>query len=211
MNVVPRRQTPSNEQELRALLSLAWERATGALPSSNLLAFNLAQTFIETDGWRAIQNHNIGNITASESYRGDAWRPPWFTPETFRNERDEVLHGRMLAGKAPRAFRAYGSLIEGVTDYVARLQKDFPEIVEAAETGDAFEVATAIHQKYCPDDECAPERNAPGLERLARRFGANAQVQPTPGVVGSSGVAVSSAAVAVASLAVLALAFGVFK
>jgi len=166
--------TPADEETMRFALSEAARAFTGRDPSPNLLAFMLAQTAIETAHWRKIQNQNVGNITVLETADAFAWRPPWFEPP-FKNERDERLHALMLQGKAPKAFRAYGNLREGAADYVKRLHVKFPEIIVAAEKGDARKVAHAINKAYCPS--CFGVAETRNLRELADRFGAD-QTRP---------------------------------
>jgi hypothetical protein len=94
----------------------------------------LAQVAIETGNGRGMQNFNVGNLIVSSSQQsGPAlfWRPPWFTIDENSSERERDLHQLMLDGREPSAFRAYGSLEEGIAAYVARLRERFPTLLQA--------------------------------------------------------------------------------
>jgi hypothetical protein len=92
-------------------------------------------------------NWNAGNITAGPQWPGNAWRPPWFevTAETALHPHLIELHQKMLHGQAPRAFRAYGSLLEGFQDFAHVLKHQFKSVLDAARTGDARAFVTALH------------------------------------------------------------------
>mgnify|MGYP001589734699 FL=1 len=51
----------------------------------------------------------------------------------------------MLHGKAPSAFRAYDSLVEGFQDFARVLRAQFASVLDAAKTGDARAFVTALH------------------------------------------------------------------
>lgn len=178
LKIVPMITTPADEETMRFALTEAVVKETGALPSANLLAFMMAQTAMETSQWKSIQNFNVGNITIGENADEFAWRPPWFEPP-FKNAREEKLHEEMLQGRAPKAFIAYGNLQLGANGYVNRLFHRFPEIIVAAEKGDARKVGLAINQKYCPN--CFHAEEIRNLRELADRFGAEQVRQPIRG------------------------------
>jgi len=99
----------------------------------------------------------MGNLTAYQGYP-KIWRPDWYDleeieaiPDEARQQKLRGLHAAMLAGKAPSAFRAYDTMTEGMDDFVKRLFADFPEVVEAAETGKASEMVKALSRKYSAD------------------------------------------------------------
>lgn len=147
MNVVPMQTTPISQlQAVNGLLAVMPELSR---ESASLL---LALIWIETGAGKSLQNNNVGNISAGSSYTGSAWRPPWFPePAPDASARTRHLHEEMLAGRAPSAFRAYPSLVEGFQDYKAQLLRSFPEVIRAAETGDAHTFTTALGQKYSKD------------------------------------------------------------
>jgi hypothetical protein len=98
-------------------------------------------------------NFNVGNITSNED--GVFWRPPWFTVTDASSERDKQLHALMVLGKAPKAFRAHGDLLDGIDDYVRQLQTKFPTVWAAVEKHDGSAMARELVKSgYCPD--CKP-------------------------------------------------------
>lgn len=141
MNIVPRQQTRIGKEELLAALRNE-DLPEPALP---LLA---ALVWIETGAGVKCQNFNVGNITASESYSGSAWRPPWYELSADASSRDIALHEAMQKGQAPRAFRAYGSLSAGVHDFAAVLHRSFPGVISAAEAGDPDAFRVELSRAY---------------------------------------------------------------
>lgn len=93
-----------------------------------------AQIAIETANGRGMQNFNVGNLIVSSSQQnGPAlfWRPSWFRIDENSSARDLELHQLMLDGREPSAFRAYGSLEEGIEAYVRRVRERFPTLLQA--------------------------------------------------------------------------------
>lgn len=136
-------------------LNTRWDPATVIAVLVSLLpgldrwsaAAMLAQMGLET-GWKGEEcwNWNLGNISADpQRWTGDYWVPPW-----VHNERDP-LHELYVAGKVPKAFRAYADLEAGVRGYVTALQRYFPEILAAYKTQDPMTVWKAIRAHYMPD------------------------------------------------------------
>jgi hypothetical protein len=139
MQIVPAVVTPITAEEARVALVAAMpgiDRETGTLL--------LALVWIETARGH-LMNFNAGNITASDKWTGNAWRPPWFELSTANTPHLLELHEKMLHGQAPSAFRAYGSLLEGFQDFARVLQHQFKSVLEAAKTGDARAFVTALH------------------------------------------------------------------
>lgn len=138
-----------------AVTPLAPVEAAGRLrayPATNRQSGPLlmALIWVETSG-RPIA-YNVGNITASETrYDGEAWRPPWFEVGPTSSPRLLELNRRMKEGKAPKAFRAYANFADGFHDYMSQLEKTFPEVLQAAHTGDATAFVDALSQKYSRD------------------------------------------------------------
>lgn len=126
--------------------------AAGILPHRQEGLLMLAQLNVETANGEACNNDNPGNLTADENGTHDFFRPIWYLEEDATTPRLKQLHDLMLDGKAPKAFRAYSSLEQGVTDYVAELKKRFPSLLRAAESGDPVAFAAAIKTSgYAPD------------------------------------------------------------
>jgi hypothetical protein len=155
VNVVPRITTPISEGEAAGVVVRAYHDLFGRDPTKRALVAMLSLIWIETARGRAVKNHNLGNITSSETRDGDAWRPPWFDFDggdpAAMTDRNLSLHEQMLQGKAPRAFRAYGSAEIGAADFVRQLRSSFPEVLEAAELGDPDLFRIALSQKYSKD------------------------------------------------------------
>ena len=169
MNVVPRRTTPLAASEAQAAVASAL-RSTFGRDMSRELPWLMALVWIETARGKSVQNFNVGNISASSSFPGDAWRPPWFDLEggTAATERNVALHEAMLKGQAPSAFRAYSSLELGTLDFARQLKASFPEVVAAAGENDATAFRDALAQRYSRDYRNTPPEN---FAQLAREFG----------------------------------------
>lgn len=135
----------------------------------------LAQVWLETGRGESMFNNNWGNITAGSSWLGDYWRPPWFNktevdalPDGARKTKLLALHQQMLEGKAPQKFRAYSSMSEGLRDYIARLNREFHAIVDAAKTGSPDAYADAIRSSGYNRD--ADPSTADSLRSLMHEF-----------------------------------------
>jgi hypothetical protein len=153
-----------------ALLSSTFRSIIGE-PAQNQLGSLLSLIWIETARGTAINNHNFGNISASERFAGKVWRPPWFdfdggTADTEANRR---LHEAMLRKEAPSAFRAYDAPEQGMADFVSQIQKTFPEVLEAAKGGDPDAFRVALSKKYSPDYK--HPRSTETFDRLFKEFG----------------------------------------
>lgn len=182
---VARTPTPIAQSQLPGLIDTAF--AAQGTPLRGMQRMMLAVlASIETARGRAVQNHNVGNITAGPSYPGPVWRPPWFDPaEAAGNPRFEALHRAMLAGKAPSAFRAYADRAEGVADFARVLSRDFPEVMSAALVPNADAFRLALAKRYSPDYR-NPATTA-SLAKLMSEFG----IKPTGGAVAGGAVALA--------------------
>lgn len=150
MNIVPRINTPLSQSATKAALEEALGDESIAA-TVDIVALLAALIWIETGAGRSCQNFNVGNITASASFPGNAWRPPWFESDPEASPRNRDLHEKMLRGQAPSAFRAYGELDEGMRDFVHRVKVDFPEVLASAATGDPDAFRIALSRKYSHD------------------------------------------------------------
>lgn len=115
-----------------------------------------ALIWVETGRGQSCKNWNVGNLSASETWatspNNKAWRPPWFevTPES--SERLRRLHEAMLAGRAPRAFRAYDSVVEGMAAFLSLLRSPpYTNVLEAARTGETLPFIKALSTRYSAD------------------------------------------------------------
>lgn len=166
MHIVPAVHTPLSAEQARVLLVAAMpgiDRDTGTLL--------LALIWIETGGGNLV-NFNAGNITASDRWEGAAWRPPWFLVDANSSPKMVALHEAMLHGKAPSAFRAYASALEGFQDFARVLRANFPSVLAAARTGNAADFVRALHDSgYSRDYTQAHVPNMIHLqEQLAPQF-----------------------------------------
>ena len=145
MLVVPRTRTPLPFAALKPLVRAAFEAEGRTL--SDLAAVNLtALVAVETARGSAIQNGNVGNISASERYEGRVWRPPWYDDESHPE------HARMLAGQAPSAFRAYYTNEDGARDFARLLLSSrYAPLMRAADQPDADTFRRALLDSYSPD------------------------------------------------------------
>lgn len=184
MAEVPRQKTPASEAELASALIRAHAAVFGDVPTKKRATLLLAQWLIETAKGESIFNHNVGNLTANDASSVDFWRPPWFEPPPYDSgdaERLEVLHTRMLEGKAPRAFRAYDSLEEGATSYMRLIKDRYPRVLKAATAGSPRQFATAVHEEgYCPDPECAPDKTTGTFVALQKEINRKKLFQDLP-------------------------------
>jgi hypothetical protein len=128
---------------------------------------------VETGRGQKAQNFNLGNISASEKYQGAAWRPPWF-------DAPGPLHDAMLAGKAPRAFRAYSSFLEGAKDFAELLLRpEFGNVMRAAEGEDMGAFIEALSTRYSPDYKAS--KHLATFEQLRKELGGATQLATTQG------------------------------
>lgn len=139
----------------------AYLAETGEKPALPLAELNLAQLWGESGREGAqMWRYDWGNVSAPEpgtssAWTGDVWRPPWFELTPDASERLKYLHAEMEAGRAPRAFRGYGSHAEGARGYVHLLVNRYPAIIDAGRRGDVARYADAVRSsRYCPD--CGP-------------------------------------------------------
>lgn len=151
-------------------------RTLSAVERVNLAAL----VAIETARGSAIKNGNVGNISASASYPGPVWLPPWFEPGQT-DPKLAALHESMLAGKAPSAFRAYDSPEHGARDFARLLLTEpFASVMRAAGQTSADVLRRALSERYSHDYR-NPAATAT-LEALQRQLG----LAPGSGVAGGA-------------------------
>ncbi len=169
MLVVARSPTPLSQSAFPGLIEQAFQAEQAPLRGVQRMMLAVLAS-IETGRGRAIQNHNVGNITAGPNYAGAVWRPPWFDPaEAASSERLARLHQEMLAGRAPAAFRAYDSRDEGARDFARVLLRSFPEVMRAALIPNAERFRAALAEKYSPDYR--NPKTGEALAQLMREYG----------------------------------------
>ena len=178
---VPRVLTTFRVQDMAGELAIS---LTGFDPHQDMAALMLAQISLETAGGAKCSNHNVGNISSSDTVAADYFRPPWFTVDDSSSPKLKELHQGMLDGKVPRAFRSYADFFAGVADYVAVANK--LGVLEAARSGDATQVATAIKHAYTPDSpvrDTAKSLDSLRRQYLAKGFFSNLPKEPAPATV----------------------------
>lgn len=169
MNIVPRQVTPASSSEAMAAVKEAYISVMGHEPElSRELPLLMALVWLETGRGQSLNNHNVGNISASPNYNGNAWLPPWFEVDDTSSERNIKLHEAMLNHEAPSAFRAYDSLDDGAHDFMVQLNRTFPEVLEAAADGSPEGFRNALAQAYSKDYRNTPPKT---FESLAKEFG----------------------------------------
>jgi hypothetical protein len=148
MGEVPATNTPASSDEIRMALDLAWPELS---PRARDYFHGLV--LVETGNGKALKQWNVGNLSAGGFYSGSEklvyptyWRPPWFSGTG-------ELHDRMIAGKAPSAFRAYSSLEQGVSAYVGLLRsRQYQALVVAADLDDVSGFVQALHDSGYSSD-----------------------------------------------------------
>lgn len=172
MPEIAREHTPIGLPQAAAAMVAAL-RARDPSVTFETACYLLALVWNETGGGASMNNYNWGNIAGE--YHGNFFRPSWYANE------NSPLHAQMLAGKVPSKFRSYTSATEGLQDYVAVLYKQFPSVVKAAATGDAFTFASAVYKsRYCPDDGCRPEKMSASYASLARKVSTQPVIASLP-------------------------------
>lgn len=163
MQEVPRTPTPVPFARLRPLIEAAF-RALGR-ELTGVEAVNLtALVAVETARGKAVQNGNLGNISAGAKYPGRVWRPPWFA------DAKHPLHQPMLDGKVPVAFRAYDSSEDGALDFAKLLlSTSYAPLMRAAASSDANAFRVALSERYSPD--YANSRATETFRQLQRELG----------------------------------------
>jgi hypothetical protein len=172
MSEVPATRTPITREQAAAALVAAWpdvDRETAAML--------LALAWMETgQGHNAVQ-HSPGNITAGEEYPS-LWRPPWYPEPTPETPAKLVrLHELMLAGRAPKAFRAYPNWEAGFSNFRTFLLQNYERLLAEASTGDVSRFRAELARKYSGDYTPAHDK---GLTQHRDAFAPLVSSQPAP-------------------------------
>lgn len=140
MPQVAKAQTPATlEDVLTALID-------GGAPTANAARMLAAQSALETAGWRAMWNWNLGNLTAASD--ASSW---------VQQSSSNSLH-----------FLAYDSIQAGAADFVSYVARR--GLLQYANVGDLNGyVAMAQRIPYCPG--VSTEVYAAGMEVWLTRFG----------------------------------------
>jgi hypothetical protein len=185
---------------IRASLATRYPNSLGR----NLCTYLLALSAVETAHWQSMIGWNVGNVSCKASDAYDYWRPPWYPDD--HEPQYSALHAQMVAGKAPRAFRAYASLASGVDAFVYEVMRR-KELVIAMQSGDATKVVHALNAtNYSKDYQSS---HVPTFEKLRVEFELQFMNLPVESVRPvdrtSSGAVLLGSALVVGLLAIVAL------
>ncbi len=157
---VPAKRTPWTTRDLLAAYADAWRAIVGGEPSRNALALLWAQASLECgrDGRPGAFNHNVGNLMAFSSWQS--------TYHVLRGAPECYPAGKVPAGwrEIPASatsiaippgyvaalplngsrFRAYASLLDGCTDKLRVLSRQWPRAVAALASASGPEDAPAF-------------------------------------------------------------------
>jgi hypothetical protein len=159
MPVVERQTTPLSPLETVPHFVAGFDRVFGRAPSREQAEWLWTLLANENNEGKAIVNYNWGNLSTS----GEPhlyWEPPWVHPAEFealpdgpKKERYRHEHENMLAGKAPKAFRAFTSHQEGAHAWFAQLKRRYQRILDARS---ARAMQDAVYQSgYCNSEPCS--------------------------------------------------------
>lgn len=184
--------TPIDALDLANALRHAWQRRMGVVPSDASLGLLLAHSALETGHFRQCRCFNLGNVKATASWPGDYcyFEADEVVPssrvaaalsskaprtdglpghnvvvETLRNDRALVT---LYPDHPWCRFRAFESLADGATDYLAILHERFSEAWPALEAGDPERFVRSLKaQGYFT---ASIERYLPPVVALFRKY-----------------------------------------
>jgi len=146
-NLVPNTLTPATRADVYSAMRLAAPELSRA--SALLL---VSQWCFETGGGTYMHCHNVANI---KHVPGDGH-------DYCQFRCNEIIGGKEVWFDPPNpatSFRAYGSLTDGVADYVALLKRRFAGAWAAVQSGDVGAFAKALKaERYYTADEAVYER-----------------------------------------------------
>jgi flagellar protein FlgJ len=168
---VPAQRTPVTVPQIRDAIARAHERLTGRQATAGVLDALTAQASLETARGASMFNFNFGGLKGAS---------PAGATATYGTH--EVVAGETIAVKA--GFRAYGSIDEGATDYVATMRGRFGGALGAAASGDVDGFAHALKQAGY---YTASERDyAAGLHAALGPAGARSAAPAVPALLSPS-------------------------
>jgi hypothetical protein len=130
------RRTPTTRAELAAALERAWPSVVGGEPPPGAVRLLVAQSDIETDGWRANWNWNFGNVKRVKGERWTMLRGVW-----------EILGGKKVVFQPPHPqthFRAFPDIDAGARAFLEVLHRRFASAWPAVLSGDPDAFAHAL-------------------------------------------------------------------
>jgi flagellar protein FlgJ len=132
---VAAQRTPVDPARLRAALATAYKHQTGAEASTRMLDVLTAQVSLETGRGERMYNFNFGGIKG----QGPSGATAHYRTTEIAKDGSEL--------SITDGFRAYRSLQEGASDYLATLKSRYPEALAAASRGDVDRFAQALKQR----------------------------------------------------------------
>ena len=160
MAEVPRIATPVAESDVVRQLPGAFN-AVGIPLTQAMARLFLGLVFLENGRGAKLFNNNWGNLAAGSSWKGDIWRPDWWSQAKIDARTDgaektrlQDLHNRMTnPGNVPGAFRSYRTSAEGLQAFAQLFTADrYRPLLAAAATGQPAAFAAAVKSSgYTPD------------------------------------------------------------
>ncbi len=165
------RKTPATKEQVITALWSAWMRYFGQAPKRESIWVLAAQWALETGWGRSMHNYNLGNVKSRE---GDGFDYQFYAcneilpkAEATKLHEADPEHAKILTTRSDGTciiwfypnhpgcrFRAFNTLIEGATDYIAILAKRFDKAWPAVSAGDPAQFCHLLKQQdYYTADE----------------------------------------------------------
>jgi hypothetical protein len=164
--------TPVTKEQAIEALWKAWQGFFGSTPKKESIWVLASQWSLETGHGRSMWGYNLGNVKSRE---GDGYDYQFFTcNEILVKSQAEKLaaedpeHAKISSTRADGTciiwfypkhpacrFRAFKSLLEGATDYIALLARRFDKAWPAVSAGDpaAFSHLLRVQRYYTADEQ----------------------------------------------------------
>lgn len=157
--------TPLNPTDVQnSLTKIIQNRFAEITPDmvSEFVFVLMAQIKLET-GMKSAHNWNVGNIHAIKGGQNQFWKglvSAWNDPQFDKSGKKYI--------NVDWFWRAYATLDEGLGDYYLFLEKRFPQAVEYAKQGDAYNFGLALGKSgyYTANKQVYSK----GLEKLKQQF-----------------------------------------
>ncbi len=167
---LPDKLTPVTKQELLEALWKSWARYFGSTPKKESIWVLASQVQLET-GLQRCHNFNLGNVKSRE---GDGFDYQFFAcneimpkAQALKLSEADPEHAKIAVTRSNGTciiwfypnhpacrFRAFNTLIEGATDYIAILAKRFDKAWPAVSAGDPAQFCHLLKQQdYFTADE----------------------------------------------------------
>lgn len=162
---VPATRTPVTQAQAASYVIDGLRAKLNREPTEQEAVFTWALAMVETANGQSVIQNNAGNVSCYDDGRGwsgDFWRPPWFSEQ--HDPKYSSLHAAMLAGKAPRAFRAYPSQKAGWGDFAREVARR-KSLLDAMNADDPAQVVQQLHDTNYSKDY--GEKHVATFSRLA--------------------------------------------